>query len=168
MKSGAPMTREVNMNNGEIVLTVALARPGKVLSPNSRAHWATKQRVVREARGRARLLMLRALREFEAVRLRETGEPGLSTPRRLASEAPASRSFVPSRYDVTWFFWGGTGPDADNALASCKAYLDGCADALGVNDRALDCAGIHRVKDREQDGTVLIRFFGASDGKEGE
>lgn len=154
--------------NREICLTVALTHPGGALRPNGRAHWSAKQRAVREARGRARLLMVRALREFEAARLRETGEPGLSTPRRLASETPASRSFVPSRYDVTWFFWGGTGPDADNALASCKAYLDGCCDALGVNDRVLDCSGIHRVKDREQEGTVLIRFFGASDGKEGE
>ena len=66
---------------------------------------------------------------------------------------------MPVRYDVTWFYWGGTGPDADNALASCKAYLDGCCDALGVNDRVLDCCGIHRVKDRVKDGTVLIRFM---------
>lgn len=125
---------------GQVMLTVALARPGRVLSPNSRAHWASKQRVVREARGRARLLMLRSKRDAEAMCVLPEG-------------------WKPERYDVTWFFWGGTGPDADNALASCKAYLDGCCDALGVNDRVLDCAGIHRVKDREQDGTVLIRFY---------
>jgi hypothetical protein len=144
---------------GQVVLTVALSHPDKVLRPNGRAHWAVKQRAVRAARGKARFLMLKSLREFEAARLRETGEPGLATPRRLASETPTSRSFVPSRYDVTWFFWGGTGPDADNALASCKAYLDGCCDVLGVNDRDLESAGIHRVKDREQAGTVLIRFY---------
>lgn len=126
--------------NGDFVLTVALARPGRVLSPNSRSHWAAKQRVVREARTRARLLMLRSKREAEELRLLPEG-------------------WRPARYDVTWFYWGGTGPDADNALASCKAYLDGCCDALGVNDRVLDCAGIHRVKDRVKDGTVLIRFM---------
>lgn len=129
------------MRNEEICLTVALARPGRVLSPNSRSHWSAKQRVVREARGRARLLMLKSKRDAEAMCLLPAG-------------------WKPVRYDVTWFFWGGTGPDADNALASCKAYLDGCCDALGVNDRVLDCAGIHRIKDREQDGTVLIRFYG--------
>ena len=123
-----------------VKLVVALAHPGKALRPNGRAHWATKQRAVREARGRARLLMLRSKRDAEAMCMLPVG-------------------WRPSRYDVTWFFWGGTGPDADNALASCKAYLDGCADALGVNDRVLDCAGIYRVKDREQDGTVLIRFY---------
>lgn len=87
-----------------------------------------------------RVLMLKARRDAEKLCLLPEG-------------------WRPIRYDVTWFYWGGTGPDADNALASCKAYLDGCADALGVNDRVLDCAGIHRVKDRQQDGTVLIRFY---------
>ena len=147
------------MNEGITCLSVALLHPDKALRPNGRAHWAVKQRAVRAARGKARFLMLKSRHDAEAARLRETGEPGLATPRRLASETPASRSFVPSRYDVTWFFWGGTGPDADNALASCKAYLDGCCDALGVNDRDLECVGISRVKDREQAGTVLIRFY---------
>jgi crossover junction endodeoxyribonuclease RusA len=26
-------------------------------------------------------------------------------------------------------------PDADNCIAACKSYLDGIADAIGVNDR---------------------------------
>lgn len=128
------------MMRGDVVLAVELARPGRVLSPNSRSHWAARQRAVREARGRARLLMLRELREVEWMCLLPEG-------------------WRPTRYDVTWFFWGGAGPDADNALACCKAYLDGCCDALGVNDRVLDCAGIHRVKDRVKDGRVLIRFY---------
>ena len=97
------------------MLSVALSRPGRVLSPNSRSHWSAKQRAVREARGRARLLMLKARRDAEELCLLPEG-------------------WRPVRYDVTWFYWGGTGPDADNALASCKAYLDGCADALGVNE----------------------------------
>lgn len=128
------------MRSEGFVLSVVLARPGRVLSPNSRSHWTARQRVVREARTRARLLMLRSKREAEELCLLPEG-------------------WKPERYDVTWFYWGGTGPDADNALASCKAYLDGCCDALGVDDRVLDCAGIHRVKDRVQDGTVLIRFM---------
>lgn len=128
------------MRPDTVVLSIAPARPGRVLSPNSRSHWSAKQRVVRASRTRARLLMLKEKREAEAMCLLPAG-------------------WKPAQYDITWYYWGGTGPDADNALASCKAYLDGCCDALGVNDRALDCAGIHRVKDRAQDGTVLIRFF---------
>ena len=153
-------------------LSVVLPRPGRVLSPNWRGHWGAKQRAVRAARRQARLLMLR-----ELARLRETGEPGpasVSAPEELrrdkspwrpSSEAPEGRrgwlppGWLPSAYEVTWFFWGGAGPDADNALACCKAYLDGCADALGLNDRVLDCAGILRVKDRGLEGKVSIRFF---------
>lgn len=142
------------MRSDGFVLTVALARPGRVLSPNSRSHWAAKQRVVREARGRARLLVLKALGEGGA------GCPassdlvqGRSTPRLRASETPALR------YEVRWFYKGAC-PDADNCLASCKAYLDGCADALGVDDRTLECAGIHRVHDKGRAGTVEIVFYG--------
>lgn len=40
------------------------------------------------------------------------------------------QGFVPVRYDVTWFFWAGVGPDEDNVVASCKALLDGCADGV--------------------------------------
>lgn len=113
-------------------ITVCLPHPAKELRPNGRAHWAAKARAVKAARMEARLRVLSAL----------GGEP---------------LEWDPARYDVTWFYKGAC-PDADNCLAACKAYLDGCCDALGVNDRALDCAGIHRVKDREQEGTVLIRF----------
>ena len=128
------------MNEGITCLSVALVHPDKALRPNGRAHWAVKRRAVRAARGKARFLMLKSRRDAEAAGALPEG-------------------WMPGRYDVTWFFWGGTGPDADNALASCKAYLDGCCDALGVNARVLDCAGIYRVKDREQAGTVLIRFY---------
>lgn len=128
------------MRGDDLVLAVVLARPGRVLSPNSRSCWAARQRVVREARTRARLLMLKERREVEWMGLLPGG-------------------WRPAKYEVTWYYWGGTGPDADNALASCKAYLDGCCDALGVNDRELDCAGIHRVKDRAKEGTVLLRFY---------
>ncbi len=38
------------MDRDDVVLSMALARPGRVLSPNSRSHWAAKQRVVREGR----------------------------------------------------------------------------------------------------------------------
>lgn len=113
-------------------------QPPVALRPNGRGCWQVRARLVKKVRTQARLVVLALLRK----------EPERWT------------GFVPVRYDVTWFYWGGTGPDADNALASCKAYLDGCCDALGVNDRVLDCAGIHRVKDREQYGTVLIRFYG--------
>jgi hypothetical protein len=34
-------------------------------------------------------------------------------------------------------------PDKDNALAACKAYLDGIAEALGINDSLFDPQPVH-------------------------
>ena len=48
-------------------------------------------------------------------------------------------------------------PDADNCLSASKAYLDGIADALGVNDRRF----VHHpfVKDETfKGGKVVIRI----------
>lgn len=122
--------------NREICLTVALAHPERVLKPNGRAHWAQKARAVKKARAVARMAM-RSVMVQNGVTAADVKLRG---------------------YKLTWWYKG-VCPDADNCLASCKAYLDGCCDALGVNDRVLDCSGIHRVKDREQEGTVLIRFY---------
>ena len=45
-------------------------------------------------------------------------------------------------------------PDGDNAMASCKAFLDGIADALGLNDRNF----VPRVQfgERTQHGKIVI------------
>lgn len=48
-------------------------------------------------------------------------------------------------------------PDADNALAACKAYLDGCADAFGVNDRGWDIDTVERLHGDAR--RVSIIFF---------
>lgn len=65
--------------------------------------------------------------------------------------------WTPREYSLVWYFWG-TKRDVDNCLASCKAYLDGCADAFGVNDRDWECAGIRRVRCRELSGFIELRF----------
>lgn len=56
------------------------------------------------------------------------------------------QGFVPVRYDVTWYYWAGVGPDEDNVVASCKALLDGCADGFGINDRVLRFGSVNRVR----------------------
>ena len=45
-------------------------------------------------------------------------------------------------------------PDGDNAMASCKAFLDGIADALGLNDRNF----VPRVQfgERTQHGKIVV------------
>ena len=34
-------------------------------------------------------------------------------------------------------------PDKDNALSACKAYFDGIAEAIGVNDNLFDPQPVH-------------------------
>ena len=113
-------------------------QPPVVLRPNGRGHWAARARAVKRVREEARLVVLAVLRK-DAVR------------------------FVPRRYDVTWCYWAGAGPDLDNVLASCKALLDGCADAFGVNDRELELGMVVRVKVKRSDalaGYVELKFYG--------
>lgn len=45
-------------------------------------------------------------------------------------------------------------PDKDNCISACKAYQDGIADALGVNDRGLIVT--HEFGDRCKDGAVIV------------
>ena len=122
-------------------LDITLPLPHRALRPNGRAHWAEKARKTKAAKSRARLMVLNAL-------------------------ANAAEPLHPVRYAVTWFFKGAV-PDADNCLASCKAYLDGAAAAFGVDDRVWECAGIHRVHDKARAGELVLRFFGENPtGKE--
>lgn len=116
---------------------VVLPHPAAELRPNSRVHWSAKARAARRARRVAKLSTLQVLR------------------RPLAPPKPAAGACV--RYSLLWWYKG-TMPDADNCLASCKAYLDGIADALGVNDRTMECVGISRVHDKFAAGSVSIRL----------
>ena len=129
------------MDDGSVMRFLFRQPPG-VLRPNGRGHWAACARAVKRVRAQARLVVLAVLRQ-DAVR------------------------FVPRRYDVTWFFWAGAGPDLDNVLASCKALLDGCADGFGVNDRELELGLVARVKVKRSDaraGYVELCFYGEEGG----
>lgn len=83
------------------------------LSQNARVHWAVKAGHVKAARQRAYHLAMRA--GFNADTF--AGYDG--------------------RIHVWIDFYAKTRnyPDHDNALSACKAYLDGIADALAVNDK---------------------------------
>lgn len=117
------------------VLSVCLPHPVRELRPNGRAHWAAKARAVRAARTLARQMAL-----AQVLRLRQ-------------------ERFLPRCYALVWYYKG-IAPDADNCLACCKAYLDGCCDTFGADDRSLECAGIHRVHDKELAGYVRLVFQG--------
>ncbi len=92
---------------GEVVVT--LPWPLRSLSPNARAHWADKASAAKRCRKIAWALTLEA----------------------LGGNKPEWQ-----RVSLAWEFHPKTAnkPDDDNAQSSCKAYRDGIADALGIND----------------------------------
>lgn len=131
------MERIAGNGGGEMIgmLQVELPHPPGELRPNGRVHWAAKARAVKNARTSARQM---ALARMQNLRLER---------------------FLPGSYTLVWFYKG-IAPDADNCLAACKAYLDGCCDTFGVDDRCLECAGIHRVHDNRHAGSVVLTFVG--------
>lgn len=94
---------------GEAGGVILLPYPHKALWPNGRAHWAAKAREVKKHRQWAAFAA-------KAASLRLGDSP-----------IPVAITVCPKRHGVA--------PDADNCAAAAKAYLDGIADALGINDR---------------------------------
>lgn len=87
---------------------IILPWPDKRLSPNARMHWAKLADAKKRAKKDAHNLTLAA---------------GI---RKIAADALTARvSFYPPDRRPR---------DIDNALASCKAYFDGIALAIGVDD----------------------------------
>ena len=93
-------------------MIIHLPYPPKVLSPNSRVHWAQKARVAKMYRAECRLLTRQAF-----------GAKG--SPRFDEGEIAISITFTPPDRRAR---------DDDNLIASFKSGRDGVADALGIND----------------------------------
>lgn len=113
----------------------------KSLSPNSRTHWANKAAAVKVARSWA---------------CRAATVAGYD-----------QRTFAgyDGRIHVWIDFYAKTRnyPDHDNALSACKAYLDGIADALGVNDKRFVPHPF--VKDETiKGGKIVIRLTKGAEG----
>jgi crossover junction endodeoxyribonuclease RusA len=95
--------------------TITLPWPAKALSPNARVHWRAKYDAGKLAHRCA----------FYTTKEAKIGAPAGDVPILI------SLVFHPKTKNR---------PDADNAIASMKASLDGIAAALGVNDRAFRLA----------------------------
>ena len=93
-------------------MRVTLPWPPAALSPNARAHWATKARAARTYRNAC------------ATLTRQAGALTVGDGR-----LHVTLEFVPPDRRHR---------DRDNMLASIKSGLDGLADALGVNDSRFD------------------------------
>lgn len=94
-------------------VTLDLPFPAKALWPNGRAHWGTRRREVAKHRAWAKTAAM------------ATGAYYAGWPTRFAialTVHPKTANRV----------------DADNCIAASKAYLDGIADAMGVDDQCFD------------------------------
>ena len=96
-------------------MKIVLPWPDKRLSPNARLHWAQKASVRKIARKEAALFTC-AANDLREVRGRVVGDD-------------------PIEIQITFFPPDARHRDDDNMVGSFKAYRDGIADALGVNDR---------------------------------
>ncbi len=91
---------------------IELPWPHKILWPNGRGHYMAKSRETGKHKGWAQM----------AARAAKMTAPD--------GRIPVLLKFYPQLR--------GPAPDKDNCLASCKAYLDGIAKAMGVDDRLFD------------------------------
>ncbi len=99
-------------------LTVSLPIPDRAVSPNAQrgqSRWAAivKSKVVKEHRKRAQFTFEAALEKHGLKKASWLG------------------------YSLEFFFATNAFRDDDNADGSCKAYRDGCATALGIDDKKL-------------------------------
>lgn len=87
---------------------ITLPYPPSELSPNARVHWSKKSKITKACR-------IRAAWETKAAKVKVDWEGRIDV--HISFFPPDKRQ-----------------RDADGALSRCKAYLDGIADALSIND----------------------------------
>jgi crossover junction endodeoxyribonuclease RusA len=104
------------------------------LSPNSRLHWGPRSRLVREAREAAYYATRQAFVEDDGPI--PAGPLVLHV--LIALEARRRTQ------------------DDDNAWAGMKAFRDGLADALAIDDKHLRCGSITQTRDPEKRGYIKI------------
>ncbi len=107
---------------------VVLPWPPAALSPNARGHWAVRHTAFQKAKHDAYWTTHEVAAQFKP-KFRK----GAETPVYIVFQPPDKRRH-----------------DSDNVLASCKAYLDGIAESLHVDDLAFNPITVFRsvpVKD---------------------
>lgn len=124
------MTRTLSRAEGRAVIVVDLPWPAKPLHPNARPHHMKKARATKDARADAYSVTKPKLRGINAKRLRVA----------ITFHPPSNRG------------------DTDNMLSACKAYLDGIADAAGVNDRNFDIDKPVRGEPNPPHGRVVVEI----------
>ncbi len=96
----------------ERIIFVPLPWPDRQLHPNARLHWAAKAKATKKARHLAQWSCIeRGLRSIEGDNLTVTV------------------NFIPPN---------NIRRDTDGMISSCKAYLDGVSDVVGIDDSKWD------------------------------
>lgn len=113
---------------------IALPWPAKSLWPNGRPHWGAKAHATKKARAAALLAAVAA----KVPR----GRQG-----RYRLDITAHPKKLPQG--------GGAAPDTDNIVAACKAYRDGIAEAMGLDD-ACFVVGAVSIGERVHNGRIVI------------
>lgn len=117
-------------------LELVLPWPSKDLSPNARVHWRARSKATKAARQAAVL---------------------------LAFEAGLRDAWLPSGQLHLWIdIYQAPGkklPDDDNMLGRCKAYRDGIAQVLGIDDRRFKSHPDVKAE-RRPGGQVVMRITG--------
>jgi len=123
----------------ERALELALPWPSKDLSPNARVHWRRKADATRTARQTAVV---------------------------LAFEAGWRDAWLPPGHLHLWIdIYQAPGkklPDDDNMLGRCKAYRDGLAQVLGIDDKRFKSHPDVK-SERRPGGQVVMRITGGAE-----
>lgn len=121
----------------ERALELVLPWPSKDLSPNGRVHWRAKAKATKAARQTAVV---------------------------LAFEAGWRDAWLPEGRLHLWIDCyqapGKKLPDDDNMIGRCKAYRDGIAQVLGIDDKRFISHPFVR-DERRPGGQVVVRITGA-------
>jgi crossover junction endodeoxyribonuclease RusA len=140
-------------------MTLTLPIPDKALSPNARIHAIKKSTITRHARQTAFFQTLAAL-GVRSVPTRilagDRRKLGIThaKPLRSADYQRISTLLLPGQppaftsYSLAFHFPQERNRDDDNAAASCKAYRDGIADALRIDDSTLRIQSLTAAIDR--------------------
>lgn len=112
-------------------MKIDLPYPHKALWPNGRAHWAAKNTQTQKHREWAHLATLEALAGGEAF-----------APSQIIIHVHAKPR--------------GPFPDKDNCIAAYKAFQDGIADALALNDATFPAPQVRFSPDR--DGRFVVEM----------
>ena len=115
--------------------TIALPWPSRTLHPNSRPHWAALHKAKAKAKAEA-YVMTRYLREC-------VSEPILVT---VTMHPPRA-----GRRDV------------DGAVSACKAYFDGIADAIGIDDSRWKWRLPSEFAEPRKGGAVVVAIVGGAE-----